>query len=302
MIALDKLFQHLHMPLCRLYLKHFLKDKPADEIMRCLCIPYFVYLHRYWPAFKQPVTFSEKIFHRMLYNRNPVLTQISDKLAVREYVARKVGDGCLIPLLWQGGNPSDIPFDKLPEKFVIKGSHGCGYNIIVDDKTRIDREKIKSKLNRWLSQNFAQDTFLGLAWAYKNIKPTILVESFIDENGRVPLDYKFFCYGGRAEILLMTFDRFGNLEEKHFNRKFQPLDLWNGAPQHEGKIERPLCYEEMLRLADSISSGFDFMRVDLYSVGGHVYFGELTCYPAGGLARFIPREYDFVFGEKWHLF
>ncbi len=287
------------MPICRTYARHFIQDNPADLIMSYLGLPYFWYIHRYWPNLKNPQSFSEKIWNRMLYNRDPLLTRISDKLSVRDYVAQKIGADYLVPLLWHGDNPEEIPFNNLPKKFVLKTNHACGFNIIVQDKTNLDIEMTKRQLGKWLNKNFCQDIFLGLPWAYKNIKPKIIIEAFVDDNGKLPIDYKFFCYSSRAAFLLMTFDRFGALAEKHFDRDFNPLDLWNGAPQYEKKIEKPINYEEMLWLADTLSEDLDFIRVDLYSVGRSIYFGELTCYPAGGLARFIPKEYDYFFGEKW---
>ena len=297
----EKLFELIYMPVCRTYARHILGEKPADTIMRFLYVPYFWHIHRYWPHFEKPQSFSEKVWHRMLYKRDPQLTLVSDKLRVREYISEKVDSKYLIPMLWHGENPEDIRFDKLPQQFVIKLNHGCGFNIIVQDKAQLNIPKTKKQLKKWLSVNFCQDTFLGTGWAYRNIIPCIIIETFIGENGQIPLDYKFFCFDGRAEFVLMTFDRFGSLTEKHVNRNFQPLDLWNGAPQYTGKINKPANYEEMLNLADSLAQDFDFVRVDLYSVGDHVYFGELTCYPAGGLARFKPKEYEFIFGKKWNL-
>lgn len=299
MYILDKIFKFLYMPICRTYARLFLGDKPCDMIMRCLCIPYFLFIHRYWPDFKKPRTFSEKTFNRMLYCRNPKLTLISDKLRVRDYIAQKVSRDYLIPLLWQGDNPEDIPFDKLPQKFVIKTNHGCGYNIIVQDKVKLDTEKCKHQLYAWLSENFCQDKYLGIAWAYKNIKPKILIEKFIEDNGQVPLDYKYFCFAGRAEFIQVSFGRYGDASERILDRNFISVDVWNGLKLYQGDITRPHNYDEMLHLADSLSQEFDFIRVDLYSIGSRIYFGELTCYPAGGLAPFIPKEYDYIFGEKW---
>lgn len=290
----------LYWPICRAYACH-LGDKSADSLLRFLCRPQFWITHRYWPYFKNPRTFNEKIWHRMLYNRDSLLTLVSDKFRVRDYVVQKGGSDYLIPLLWQGNNPEDIPFDELPHKFVIKANHGCGYNIIVQDKTQMDIPQIKNELRKWLNENFCRDKYFGISWGYKNIIPHITIEEFIGINGQVPIDYKFFCYSGRAEFVLMTFDRFDNATEKHFSRNFDPLDLWNGAPQYEGKIERPINYEEMLELADKLAKDLDFVRVDLYSVEEKIYFGELTCYPAGGLAPFIPQKYDYIFGEKWKI-
>ena len=141
----------------------------------------------------------------MLHERDPLFTLISDKFRVRDYVASKVGSDCLIPLLWQGDNPEDIPYDELPMKFVIKANHGCGYVIIVNDKMKLDQANVRRQLNKWLSTNFGQDTYLGIAWGYKNVKPTIIIESFIEENGKAPVDYKISCFSGRARIYNLAF-------------------------------------------------------------------------------------------------
>lgn len=237
----------------------------------------------------------------MFNNRDPLMTLISDKLRVRDYVAQNIGGEYLIPLLWHGDNAEDIPFDELPNKFVIKANHGCGYNIIVQDKTQLDKAKTKKQLSRWLKENFGLDQFLGTAWAYKNIKPAIMIEEFIGLNGKVPLDYKFFCYSGRAEFVQVSLDRFGDASERLLDRNFSPLDVWNGLKLYTRDMAKPKNYDKMLGLADTLSKDFDFIRVDLYSVGNKIFFGELTCYPAGGIARFEPKEYDFIFGEKWLL-
>jgi hypothetical protein len=277
------LYTKLLKPLCRSYSRYILGDKQADMIYRSLCIPTFLNEHHYWPHFRNPRTFSEKIWNRMFY------------------VAKKTESKYLIPLLWSGGNAEDIPFDGLPEKFVIKANHGCGYNIIVQNKTQLDKAKTKKQLSTWLEENFCLDKFLGTAWAYKNIKPVIMIEQFLNDNGQVPKDYKFFCYAGRAEFVQLSFDRFGDASERLLDRNFRPLDAWNGLKLYEGDIIKPNNYNEMLDLADSLALGFDFIRIDLYSVGSQIYVGELTCYPAGGIARFVPQKYDYIFGEKWKI-
>jgi hypothetical protein len=293
------LYKFLYMPLCRYYAQKFLGDKPADSIMSFLCSLSFWKVHRYWPHLKKPRSFEEKLLHRMLFDRNPRWTVLSDKLSVREYVAEKVGKEYLIPLLWAGNRPEEIPFDELPSKFMIKANHGCGYNIIVKDKDQIDKKMIILKLKQWLNENFCMDKYLGTAWAYKNIKPAIIVESFLDNNGDIPTDYKFFCFLGRAEFLQMNFDRFGDPYEKTFDRYFHPLDLWQGTKQYPGKVECPDNYEEMIRVSESLAIDFDFIRVDLYNVNSRIYFGELTCYPGGGNVHWVPSEYDFLLGKKW---
>jgi hypothetical protein len=291
--------RYLYRPICRMYSRYIVREGPVDGIMSFLCALEFWKVHGYWPNFRNPRSFSEKVFNRMLFDRDAIWTLLSDKLRVRDYVGTKIRQECLIPLLWTGDNPEGIPFDELPMKFVIKTNHGCAYNIIVKDKSQLDKGKTIRQLKRWLKENFYRDRVSGTAWAYKNIKPSIMVETFIDDNGKVPIDYKFFCYAGRAEFLQVSIDRFEDATERILDREFTPLDLYNGCNLYKGKVLRPRNYEDMVHLAERLAEDLNFVRVDLYNVDGKIYFGEMTCYPAGGTARFEPREYDFLFGAKW---
>jgi hypothetical protein len=288
-------------PLTRAYVKYILGDRPADTILRYLCIPQFWMVHRYWPDFLYPERFSEKLWNRLLYERDPILTLISDKYRVREYVAKKVGSKYLVPLLWNGDVPEDIPFDQLPLKFVIKTNHGCGYNIIVKDKTRIDQVKTRETLTRWLGENFGQDYYNGIGWAYKNIKPTIIIEAFIGENDKPPVDYKFYCFSGRVEILTVHIDRHERHKTIAFNRNFERFKFRPEFKQYDGDFQRPPMFDEMVWLAESLSEEFDFIRVDLYNPGNKIYFGELTVYPAGisSFLGFDIRALDSILGDKW---
>ncbi len=224
---------------------------------------------------------------------------ILDKLRVRDYVINKVGSDCLIPLLWSGGNPEEIPFDELPSNFVIKTNHASWYNIIVKDKTKIDRKNVIKQLNKWLCENFSQDTYLGIAWGYKNIKPAVIIESFIGKGEKVPLDYKFYCLAGRVEALTMQFDRFVNQTAIGFDRDFRPHAFRSSLPRYYGPVRRPDNFDSMVQIAESIAEGFDFMRVDLYSLGKKIYVGELTPYPGGVTTKFLPTREDFRLGEIW---
>jgi len=292
--------KNLYTYFCRYYSQK-LGDRPADFTYRSLCSLKFIKEHVYYPRFKKPRSFSEKIWHRMLFDRSPIWTEISDKLKARELVKEKVGENFLPAILWQGERPEEIPFAELPDRFVIKTNHGAGYNVIVTNKKNLEHSRVLRRINDWLNLNFTYATFVGMAWAYKNIYPRVYVESFLGQAEKPPLDYKFFCFSGRVEYLQISFDRFGDASERILDRNFNVLDIYNGVRLYDGPIKRPENYEEMIRVAETLSAGFDFIRVDLYNVNGKIYFGELTCYPAGGLAAFVPRKWDFIFGEKWIL-
>jgi len=225
---------------------------------------------------------------------------IMDKYRVRDYVAGKVGSDYLVPLLWNGDKPDEIPFHELPLKFVIKTNHGCDYNIIVKEKKQLDYTQVRRQLKKWMDENFGQDTFLGIAWGYRNIKPHIIVESFLGEDGKVPVDYKFFCFSGRMEFMKIDFARFEDHAAVYFDRKLNVLGpIEEGFKEYRGKIDLPDYLEDMIRVAELLADGFDFIRVDLYGVGGKIYFGELTPYPGGINQKFKPDSFDYVFGEKW---
>ena len=235
----------------------------------------------------------------MLHDRDPRMPVLADKLRVRKYVAEKAGGQYLIPLLWSGDRPEEIPFDKLPSRFVIKANHGAGYNIIVRDKTQLNQEAARHQLKQWLAQNYCQDKFLGIEWAYRDIKPSIIIESFIEENGKLPTDYKFFCFSGRVERVVLYFDRFEKLAAKAFDRNFEASELRFNVPEYGGESKRPPNFDKMIEVAESLAEGFRFIRVDMYNLDGRILFGELTFYHGGTGYVFRPERQDYALGEKW---
>ena len=287
-------------PLCRAQARR-LDDKPADALYRFLCGLQFRHVYGFRPDFVRPRLFSEKLWSRMLHSRDPRLTWICDKLKVREYVASRVGSGCLIPLIWSGKEPEDIPFDKLPARFVMKANHGSGYNVIVTDKSRLDQEAAKQRLRIWLRENFALDKYLGAAWGYKNIERRITVESFIGAADHPPADFKFYCFSGRVELLTLHVNRYEGLKSMTLNRDYERLKFDSGFRHQDIEYPRPANYEVMVGLAEDLAAEFDFIRVDLYSDAGMVYFGELTPYPVGvsQFYSFDISSLDQPLGEKW---
>ena len=284
---------------CRIYARNFVGDKPADDIYRFLCSLHFWRTHRFWPNFVHPRRFTEKLWSRMLHDRDPHLTILSDKLRVRGYAESKIGPDYLVPLLWSGEKPDEIPFDQLPMQFVIKATHGCSYNIIVTDKRKIDSVKIRKQLAGWLKENYCNNFLMGIEWGYKNVIPSIIIEEFLDENGKPPVDYKFYCFSGRVEFLTIHFDRHVEHKTRSFDRNFKPHEFTYHFDQWKGECERPANFQSMVQLAETLAEGFEFMRIDLYSVNNKIYFSEITPYPGGVSTRFLPVRQDYLLGEKW---
>lgn len=255
---------------------------------------------------KAPKTFSEKLQWLKLYDRDPLYTTLVDKYAVRKYVADKIGEEHLIPLV--GGpwySAGEIDFDSLPEQFVLKCNHNSGGVIICRDKSSFDIEGAKARLNKFLARNYF---YSSREWPYKNVKPCIIAEKYMDDgsddrNGGLR-DYKFYCFGGEVKFVLITTDRAAKdrpTRYNYFDREFNALPFSKSGPRYEGIIDRPNRYEEMLEIAQGLAEGLPQVRVDMYLVKDRIYFGELTFFAAGGMARFDPPEWDERIGSWLEL-
>lgn len=253
----------------------------------------------YWPQIRNPRSFNEKLAYRKLLTDNKKFTEVQDKWAVRDYVKEKVGEEILTEVYHITDDPNTISFDELPDKFVVKPTHGCGWIEIVDDKSEADFEEIKEKCGEWLSKNFGQKQ---REYWYKDIKPKIMVEEYIEgENGEVPRDYKFFVFHGEVNLIQVNIDRFSNHRKTIFSREWKILDFEFNYPKGE-PIEKPHNLSEMIQIAEELSQEFDFIRVDLYNPGkGKIKFGELTVAPGSGRGWFKPKKYDFEIGNYWEI-
>lgn len=249
---------------------------------------------------KHPQTFNEKLQWMKLYYRNTLCTQLSDKYAVREYIAKEIGEGYLNALLAVYEHPTQVDWNSLPNKYVLKLTHGCHWNILCTDKTKLDITDAQSKIHKWFNRNLYNG---AREWQYKNIKPKIIVEIYLDDgNGIRPVDYKFYCFNGKAESIQMTedeeagityyFDRDWNLTRNNRAGSKAPEDFYRQKP---GKLA------EMLELADQLAQPFPFVRVDFYYVDGNVIFGEFTFTPTAGYNRDRLPGVDKMWGEMLTL-
>lgn len=248
--------------------------------------------------YEHPGTFTAKLFRRMIHvhrHRNATFTRLADKFLVREHVAERIGERYLIKLLWQGTDPRQIPFDTLPDRCVIKTNHGSGGNIICQRPA--DPEAILKELRKWMRE----DHYLAnREYHYYHIRRRIIIEDFIDDRmPDGPLDYRFWCFHGKPEVIQVD-------NHRHSINPFYDTQ-WNLLPVRYRKqvadadIPKPANFDEMLSLAERLSAEFDFVRVDLYNVQGRIYFGELTFTPVAGQFTFDPPEFDLELGRKWTL-
>ena len=251
------------------------------------------------PNLRHPRTFTEKIAWRKLYQHNPQFPIFSDKIAVKAEIAKLIGAQHVIETLWVGGNPEDIPFDGLKPPCVIKVNHGNGGHVFIRTAQDIKRDKIVASMRAQLGFLYGYKYRL---WGYWGIPHKVMVERMIEmPGGDVPEDYRFFTYHGRVHFIQFDRDRFRGHKQNFYDREWNLLPVRDAYPPTSEPVSKPENLGEMINLAERIGAQFDFVRVDLYSPPQGILFGETTFYPKAGLAAFIPKDWDFIFGEPWKI-
>lgn len=242
-----------------------------------------------------PQTFNEKLQWLKLYYHNPLITKCADKVEVREYIKEKIGEKYLIPCLGVWDNPDDIDFDKLPDRFVLKVNWGSGQNIIVRDKSQLNIEEAREKLRNWMKPE-SNHYFAYLEWCYKDIKPKIIAEKYLDF-GEDLLDYKIMCYNGIPKNLFVCSERKTSLKVTFFDLNWKRLPFIRKYPASEKKLEKPVFGDKMLEISQILAKAFPFVRVDFFCMKDRLYVGELTFFPGAGYEDFQPSEWDKKLGD-----
>lgn len=272
-----------------------------DSLM--LKLQYRIKLHRSLNL-KNPKRFTEKLQWYKINYRNPIMHQCVDKYLVRDYVKGKGLENILVPLIGKFNTIHDVDFEKLPEQFVIKTTHGGGgLNVVVcPDKNKLNFVELKEKLT--FPVHKVKTKTMGREWAYYGLEPGIVVEKLLvnSENPEAGVnDYKIFCYNGKPEYLVVDVDRYIGHKRNFYKADWTRMDVSSDCLQTDRDISKPENYDEMLKIASKLSENFPFVRVDLYNVGGRIFFGELTFYPWSGYVQFTPDEVDFELGKKFQL-
>lgn len=264
-----------------------------------------------------PSDFNQKLQWLKLYYKNPLLVTCSDKYAVREFVKNTIGEKYLNTIIGVYSNVDDIPFESLPQSFVLKATHGSGWNVICSDKTQLNIAVTRRKLKKWLRSDFSQR---GREWQYRQIQPQIICESFIRDDEIPALrDYKIFTYSGECKYIWLDFcdpnitepdDGVAFSKPRRTKTKGCYRNIYDTQWQLQyGKritrpnletvnIPPPDCLGEMLDVASALSQGFPHCRVDLYVVNGNkIIFGELTFTSGNGCNHFSPESFGEELGQ-----
>lgn len=251
------------------------------------------------PALFPPAKYSEKITHKKLFDRRPYLTLTSDKHAVREYVRAILGEDLAPELYYRTTDPETIPFASLPKQFVVKATHGSGWNMMVRDARAVDQRALIATCECWMRSNYAHHRD---EWAYEHIPRQIIVEELLDDGGgRSPKDIKVLVFNQQVRIVQIDEDRFGDHRRMFFDAKWNELPIYDFVPQMESRPERPSRLDDIIRYAEALGCGTDFLRADFYQVGGRVCFGEITHTPGSGLSPLYPSVWDDRWGAWWEM-
>ena len=268
--------------------------------------PFYLYL-RHCVTFRRiavpwrPRTFNEHILRLMLDTRDQRRRVFADKLTTRTYIEQRLGPDHLPRIYFQTDDPDAIDFSALPDKFVLKASHGSGMNQIVLDKSQLDVEAFKRRARQWIETDFGKRT---REWVYRNPVPRLLAEELLEtEPGKLAYDYKLFCFFGRVALIHVVLDRSltDQFCRKHafYDPSWKRLDMSWGAPQGADVI-RPRVLSTMIHLASLLSREFDFLRVDMYLIGDRIVIGELTNFPDAGNCRILPVTMDYWLGSHFN--
>lgn len=265
-------------------------------------IRYFVRFKKHLNL-KNPKTLNEKILYMSLCTDTTLWTRLADKYNAREYVEECGLSDILVPLFGHWYKAEDIDFDKLPQQFVIKSTHGCGDVVIVKDKSTIDCESIRKQMSVAINEIYGE---LEGGKHYMRMQPAIIAEGLLDNDetsnhySSSLIDYKFWCFNGKAHYVRV----YGN---RGLQTDVMTYDMeWNSHPEYSiitkefkpgMKMPKPQNFERMIEIVETLGKPFPVVRVDLYNIGGKIYFGELTFTSHGGMMNNLTKEFQTICGD-----
>ncbi|MBW0104501.1 ATP-grasp fold amidoligase family protein [Pseudonocardia sp. KRD291] len=248
-------------------------------------------------TFRRPRTYAQMLARKNLGEQPALVHLTADKYAVRAHVAERVGEQHLIPLLAVADRAEDLDLESFDEPYVVKGAHGCDMTILVREPASADHAAIRSTVARWLDTDFYRHGWREAP--YRGLPRRVVVERFIGDGTSPPADYKFFMFHGEPAMVVVDQDRFTDHTSTLLHPDWCGYAVSGRFAQAGALPQKPAAYDEMIGIARKLGADFTFARVDLYDVDGHVYFGEITHNPGGGLVRLQPREFDRALGDLW---
>jgi len=243
-----------------------------------------------------PQTFNEKLQWLKLnyFPKQPLVVKCADKYAVREYITEQGYKDLLVSLLDVWKNADEIKWEELPNKFVLKCNHGCAYNIVCDDKNKLNVKSTVKQLNKWLKEDFGA---FNIELHYSKIIPRLITcEEYL---GECIIDYKFFCFKGEPKYVYVSNNLIHDRQAQigFFNIDGSRYELKRSDYANIDNVAFPDFYLEMLEVAKNLSKDFLFVRVDFFIANNRFYFAELTFTPSACMMPFTPEKYDLEWGK-----
>jgi len=244
-----------------------------------------------------PVLFNDKIQWLKFNWYSDLACKCADKYAVREYVSDKIGAKYLNQLIGVFENANQIDINVLPNSFVIKASHGGGFNIFCTNKDLHNWKLEKIKLNQWLKTKFY---LFGREWVYECNKPVLIVEKFLVQNESLAInDYKFFCFHGIPRFFYISYKIYDSLGRVAKTRKYFTMTWEEILANSSGELsfvkqtsEKPRFIKEMEDLCLILAEPFPHVRVDFFYENNQIYFGELTFFNSKGMELFASEAFE----------
>jgi hypothetical protein len=256
----------------------------------------FLMYHRRFPRLDNPLTFNEKILHRKLFDRDPRLPRFTDKILAKQHVAQVLGPEWTVPTIWHGNALPPGPDRNWPIPYVLKASHGSGWNLFIRSPEQQKWNDMEQTASRWLRGKFGT---AAREWAYSMIEPRLLVEPYLGDIATSPTDYKLFVFGGKVVFIQVDTDRERNHRQYFFDKQWKRQPFEYACPGTAQDIRPPKSIDKMIWAAERLGASFPFVRVDLYEIDGTPLFGEMTFYPNSGRIGFRPKSADVQLGQLW---
>lgn len=242
-------------------------------------------------------TFSDRVFSWKMDKKLSDYSVYVDKYKVRDFVSRKAGADYLPKLIKVCKTTDDFDIAEMPIKFVIKLNNGCGFNLVVTDKSQHSNHEIRELIAHWLQSDFYSTS---RERQYKDVEQVVLCEEYIESKGDLK-DYKFYCIDGVIEFVQVIGERHnGATKHNYYSKDWKPLNISREEYAVAEVEPKPSKFEEAVELVELLSKSFSFVRVDLY-IQDKVYFGELTFTPGNGYIKFLPVSYDKDLASRMNL-
>lgn len=271
----------------------------VKTLSKTLYVKYqYKYITHHKLNLNNPIRYTEKLQYLRLkvYPYDDLVSQCAGRAGVREYINKKGFAHTLIPIFGVYDKYEDIDFDKLPEQFVMKCTHACAFNYICYDKSKINHQELKQKFDKWLKTNYGKKT---VELHYSKIKPQIIIEKLLLENGKLPVEYKIHVFNGKAKSMYVVTSRGIDIRYNNYYIDWAPFDgsQFNGWKKTDYPLNKPEHFDYMVKMSEILAKPFPFVRVDLYNINGKIYFSEMTFTPAKGTLILDDDQADFEMGE-----